>query len=156
LPYEGIIEDLDDIHKNSAFMTIQSCLRIPNSATYSNYRIFDLLSISCRKIFRKWFEASFFTLKVLKRTVFLVEMFIYAIGVQKMDESEDKLYKIIELVGSSPNGWEDAVNVAVAEAGKTLRDLRIVEVDKLDAKIIDGKIVSYRAKVKLSFRYHPK
>ena len=73
-----------------------------------------------------------------------------------MVETDDKIYKIIELVGSSPKGWEDAVQVAVMEASKSLRDLRIVEVDKLDAKIVDGKIVSYRAKVKLSFKYQPK
>ena len=73
-----------------------------------------------------------------------------------MVETDDKIYKIIELVGSSPKGWEDAVQVAVKEASKSLRDLRIVEVDKLDAKIVDGKIVSYRAKVKLSFKYQPK
>jgi len=73
-----------------------------------------------------------------------------------MSESDDKVYKIIDLVGSSPKGWEDAVNVAVAEASKSLRDLRIVEVEKLDAKVADGKIVSYRAKVKLSFKYHTK
>ncbi|MHA2366114.1 MAG: dodecin family protein [Candidatus Hodarchaeales archaeon] len=69
---------------------------------------------------------------------------------------DDKIYKVVELVGSSPNGWEDAVQVAVTEASKSLRDLRIVEVDKLDAKIADGKIVSYRAKVKLSFKYKTK
>lgn len=68
--------------------------------------------------------------------------------------SDDKIYKIIELVGSSPNGFEEAVQVAVTEASKTLKDLRIVEVDKFDCKIQEGKIVSYRAKVKLSFKYH--
>lgn len=67
---------------------------------------------------------------------------------------DDKVYKVIELVGSSPTSWEDAVSVAVAEATKSLRDLRIVEVVTLDAKISEGKIVSYRAKVKLSFKYH--
>ena len=67
---------------------------------------------------------------------------------------DDKVYKIIELVGSSPTSWEDAVSVAVAEASKSLRDLRIVEVMTLDAKVSEGKIVSYRAKVKLSFKYH--
>ena len=66
---------------------------------------------------------------------------------------DDKVYKIIELVGSSPTSWEDAVSVAVAEASKSLRDLRIVEVMTLDAKVSEGKIVSYRAKVKLSFKY---
>ncbi|OLS22087.1 MAG: hypothetical protein HeimC3_32750 [Candidatus Heimdallarchaeota archaeon LC_3] len=69
---------------------------------------------------------------------------------------EDKIYKIVELVGSSPKSWEDAVNVAVTEASKSIRDIRIVEVVTLDAKIAEGKIVSYRAKVKLSFKYHTK
>lgn len=67
---------------------------------------------------------------------------------------DDKIYKIIELVGSSTKGFEDAVQVAVAEAAKTLKDLRIVEVEKFDCKIENNKITSYRAKVKLSFKYH--
>ena len=54
---------------------------------------------------------------------------------------DDKVYKIIELVGSSPNSWEEAVQTAVAQASKSLRDLRVVEVDKLDARIKDGIIV---------------
>ena len=69
---------------------------------------------------------------------------------------DDKVYKIIELVGSSPNSWEEAVQTAVAQASKSLRDLRVVEVDKLDARIKDGIIVAYRAKVKISFKYHTK
>ena len=68
--------------------------------------------------------------------------------------TDDKVYKIIELVGSSPKGFEDAVQVAVTEASKSLKDLRIVEVEKFDCKIEEGKITSYRAKVKLSFKYH--
>ncbi|MHA1992546.1 MAG: dodecin family protein [Candidatus Hodarchaeales archaeon] len=67
---------------------------------------------------------------------------------------DDKVYKVIELVGSSPTSWEDAVNIAVSEASKSLRDIRIVEVITLDAKVSEGKIVSYRARVKLSFKYH--
>ncbi|TET74476.1 MAG: dodecin domain-containing protein [Candidatus Heimdallarchaeota archaeon] len=66
---------------------------------------------------------------------------------------EDKVYKIVELVGSSPNNWEEAVQAAVAQASKSLRDLRVVEVVKLDARINDGMISAYRAKVKLSFKY---
>ncbi len=69
---------------------------------------------------------------------------------------DDKVYKIIELVGSSPNSWEEAVQTAVSQASKSLRDLRIVEVEKLDARIKDGIIVAYRARVKLSFKYHIK
>ncbi len=64
------------------------------------------------------------------------------------------VYKIIELVGTSEKSWEDAVGEVVATASKTLKDLRIAEVKELDAKIEDGKVVLYRAKVKLSFKYH--
>ncbi len=65
----------------------------------------------------------------------------------------DSVYKIIELVGSSPDGWEAATKNAVERASKSLRDLRIVEVITLDAKIEDGKIATYRAKVKVSFKF---
>lgn len=65
----------------------------------------------------------------------------------------ESVYKIIELVGSSPEGWEQATKNAVAKASESLRDLRIVEVIKLDAKIDKGSIVSYRAKVKVSFKF---
>ena len=65
-------------------------------------------------------------------------------------------YKIIELVGSSDVSWEEAARNAVETAGKTLRDLRIAEVTKLDMKIEDGKVVSYRARLNLSFKYQVK
>lgn len=65
----------------------------------------------------------------------------------------DSVYKIIELVGSSPTSWEEAVNNAVTRASASLRDLRICEVVKLDTKIEEGKIVAYRARVQLSFKY---
>ncbi|MFX0183552.1 MAG: dodecin family protein [Candidatus Hodarchaeota archaeon] len=65
----------------------------------------------------------------------------------------ESLYKVIQLVGSSPDGWEEAVQQAVEKASKTLRDLRIATVDDLDCKIENGKIVSYRARVRLSFKY---
>ena len=67
--------------------------------------------------------------------------------------SEDSLYKRIELIGSSTVSWEDAVKGIVEKASKTLRDLRIAEVDQFDVKIDDGKVVAYRARVKLSFKY---
>jgi len=67
---------------------------------------------------------------------------------------DERLYKVIELVGSSPKGWEDAVQVAVNEASKSLRDIRNVTVVEMDAKVFEGKIVSFRTKVKLSFKYH--
>lgn len=67
--------------------------------------------------------------------------------------SEDSLYKRIELIGSSTASWEDAVKGVVERASKTLRDLRVAEVDQLDVKIDQGKVVAYRARVKLSFKY---
>jgi len=63
------------------------------------------------------------------------------------------VYKIIELVGSSPTSWEDAAKNAVERASKTLKDLRIAEVTELDMKIENGKVTAYRAKVNLSFKY---
>jgi len=65
----------------------------------------------------------------------------------------ESVYKIVELVGTSPNGWEEAVQNVVTKATESLRDIRIVEVQSLDARITDGKIVAYRAKVKLSFKF---
>jgi flavin-binding protein dodecin len=62
-------------------------------------------------------------------------------------------YKIIELVGSSETSWEDAAKNAVETAGKTLRDLRISEITKLDMRVEGGKVVAYRARVNLSFKY---
>jgi len=63
------------------------------------------------------------------------------------------VYKIIELVGTSEKSWEAAAAAAVAQAGKSLRDLRVAEVTKLDMTIENGKIVTYRARVALSFKY---
>ena len=68
----------------------------------------------------------------------------------------ESVYKVIELVGSSPESWERAAAVAVERAAKTLRDLRIAEVVQLDMQLEDGKIVAYRAKVKVSFKYEDK
>jgi len=65
----------------------------------------------------------------------------------------ESVYKVIELVGSSKDSWEEAVNNAVKAASKSLRDLRICEVVKLDTKIENSKIVAYRARVQLSFKY---
>jgi flavin-binding protein dodecin len=65
----------------------------------------------------------------------------------------ESVYKIIELVGSSPVSWEKAAEAAVKRASKTLRDLRIAEISQLDMNIKDGKIESYRAKVKVSFKF---
>ena len=63
-------------------------------------------------------------------------------------------YKIVELIGTSKNSWEEAAKGVVEEAANNLRDLRVAEITKLDMKIEDGKVVNYRAKVSLSFKYH--
>ncbi len=63
------------------------------------------------------------------------------------------VYKIIEVVGSSETSWEDAAKNAVETAGKTLRDLRIAEVVSFDMKVEKGKVVAYRTRVKISFKY---
>ena len=65
----------------------------------------------------------------------------------------DSIYKIIELVGTSTESWEDAAKHAVETAAKTLDDLRIAEVDKLDMRLENGKVVAYRARVHLSFKF---
>lgn len=62
-------------------------------------------------------------------------------------------YKIIELVGTSDKSWEDAAKTAVETAGESLKDLRIAEVTKLDMTIENGKVVAYRARVNVSFKY---
>jgi flavin-binding protein dodecin len=66
---------------------------------------------------------------------------------------QESVYKVIELVGTSDVSWEEAVKQAVSTAGKSLRDLRIAEVTKLDVKIENGKVAAYRARVSLSFKY---
>ena len=65
----------------------------------------------------------------------------------------ESVYKIIELVGTSPESWEKAAAAAVKTASKTLRDLRIAEVSLLDLQIEKGKVRAYRAKLKVSFKY---
>lgn len=65
----------------------------------------------------------------------------------------DSVYKVIELVGTSTESWEKAAKAAVDKAAKSLRDLRIAEVVELDMQLDDGKVSSYRAKVKVSFKY---
>ena len=65
----------------------------------------------------------------------------------------ESVYKVIELVGTSPESWEKAAAAAVERAGQTLRDLRVAEVVELDMSLDDGKIVAYRAKVKVSFKF---
>ena len=65
----------------------------------------------------------------------------------------DSVYKVIELVGTSSDSFEQAVSAAVAQASQSLRDLRIAEVSQLDVQIENGAVSAYRAKVKLSFKY---
>ena len=62
-------------------------------------------------------------------------------------------YKIVEIVGTSPTSWEEAAKHAVETAGKSLRDLRIAEITKLDMRVENGKVAAYRARVSLSFKY---
>jgi dodecin len=68
----------------------------------------------------------------------------------------DSVYKVIELVGTSSESWEDAAKHAVETAAKSLEDLRVAEVVMLDMHLDKGKVIAYRAKVKVSFKYHEK
>ena len=63
------------------------------------------------------------------------------------------VYRVVDVIGTSPSSWEEAAAIAVETAGKSLRDLRIAEVEKLDVQITDGRVTAYRARLKLSFRY---
>ena len=65
----------------------------------------------------------------------------------------DSVYKVIELIGTSPESWEKAAKTAVERAAQSLRDLRVAEVMEQDIELKDGKVVAYRTKVKLSFKY---
>lgn len=67
--------------------------------------------------------------------------------------SSSGIYRVTEIVGTSETSWEEAARSAVETAAKTLRDLRVAEVTKLDCRIEDGKLVAYRARVSLSFKY---
>lgn len=65
----------------------------------------------------------------------------------------ESVYKVIELVGTSTESWERAATAAVERASQSLRDLRIAEVVQLDMQLEEGKVVAYRAKLKVSFKY---
>lgn len=65
----------------------------------------------------------------------------------------EAVYRVTEVIGTSTKSWEDAASNAVSTASKTLRDLRIAEVVKMDMKVEDGKVVAYRTRVLLSFKY---
>ena len=68
----------------------------------------------------------------------------------------ESVYKVIEIVGSSSESWEKAAAAAVRRASKTIRDLRVAEIIKMDMSIKDGKIDAYRVKMSLSFKYEGK
>jgi hypothetical protein len=70
-------------------------------------------------------------------------------------KSDGGVYRVTEIIGTSTTSWEDAAKNAVETAAKSLHDLRIAEVQKLDMKVDDGKVVAYRARVSLSFKYSP-
>jgi flavin-binding protein dodecin len=63
------------------------------------------------------------------------------------------VYRVTEVIGTSTVSWEDAARSAIKAASKSLRDLRIAEISKLDMKVEDGEVVAYRARVSLSFKY---
>jgi len=67
--------------------------------------------------------------------------------------SSSAVYRVTEVIGTSPNSWEDAARNAVKTAAKSLRDLRIAEVTKLDVKVEDGKVTQFRTRLSLSFKY---
>jgi len=70
--------------------------------------------------------------------------------------STSSVYRVTELIGTSESSWEDAAKHAVETAAKTLRDLRVAEVNKLDLLVVDGKVTAFRARVNLSFKYEAK
>ena len=70
-----------------------------------------------------------------------------------MAKGSGAVYRVTEVIGTSPNSWEEAARNAVKAAAKTLRDLRIAEVTKLDVKVEDGKITQFRTRILLSFKY---
>jgi flavin-binding protein dodecin len=71
----------------------------------------------------------------------------------KKSKADHGVYRVTEIIGTSTVSWEDAAATAVALAARSLRDLRIAEVNKLDMKVENGKVVAYRARVSLSFKY---
>ena len=65
----------------------------------------------------------------------------------------ESIYKVIEIIGTSPNSWEEAAKNAVETASRTLKDLRVAEAVEFDLKLEDGKVSAYRTKMKISFKY---
>jgi len=70
-----------------------------------------------------------------------------------MAKKRGAVYRVTEVIGTSRTSWEDAAKNAVLTASKTLRDLRVAEINKLDMTVEDGKVTTYRARVSLSFKY---
>jgi flavin-binding protein dodecin len=73
--------------------------------------------------------------------------------VAKQTEPANTVYKVVEVIGTSTVSWEDAAKNAVEMASRTVRDLRIAEVVKMDLKVVNGKVLAYRTRVLLSFKY---
>ena len=73
-----------------------------------------------------------------------------------MAKSKGSVYRVTELVCTSRSSWEDAARNAVETAGRTLRDMRVAEVTKTDVVIENGKVIAFRARVALSFKYEPR
>ena len=69
------------------------------------------------------------------------------------DKSTESVYRVTEVIGTSAQSWEDAARTAVQTAAGTLRDLRIAEVVKMDVKVEDGKVIEFRTRLQLSFKY---
>ena len=69
------------------------------------------------------------------------------------DKSAESVYRVTEVIGTSAESWDDAAKTAVQTAAGTLRDLRIAEVVKMDVRIEDGKVIEYRTRLQLSFKY---
>jgi flavin-binding protein dodecin len=65
----------------------------------------------------------------------------------------ESMYKVIQIIGTSPTSWEEAAKSAIENAGKSLRDMRVAEITELDMKVENNKVTAYRAKVNVSFRY---
>ena len=70
-----------------------------------------------------------------------------------MAKGSSAVYRVTDVIGTSPNSWEDAARNAVKTAAKSLRDLRIAEVTKLDVKVVDRKVTQFRTRLSLSFKY---
>ena len=71
----------------------------------------------------------------------------------KKTQTEESVYKVVEVIGTSTKSWEDAGKNAVETAARSLRDLRIADVVKMDIKVVDGKVEAYRTRVLLSFKF---